>query len=249
MSRTTMIPGMFTVPRPVGVSRMNRRPEGLRQPTKDIKGQGETVSPGLTARIESRLPMAFAALFVTVLCPLRVEAHLNSTGLGPVYDGLVHFLLSPEDLVPVLGLALFAGLRGAAHGRRALFVLPAAWLLGGFVGMGAPTSRGTALTAVSFLLLGVLVAADARLSLRATTVLAALIGLFHGYLNGAGMGQPDVGAVALLGLVFAVFVLVAIAAAFVVRLRWAWTRIAIRVVGSWIVASGLLMVGWAVRRG
>ena len=191
----------------------------------------------------------FAALFAMVLCPLRVEAHLNSTGLGPVYDGLVHFLLSPEDLVPVLALALFAGLRGAAYGRRALFVLPGAWLLGGFVGMSAITSRGSALTAISFLLLGGLLAADARLSLRATTILAALVGLFHGYLNGAGMGQPGVGAVALLGLVFAVFVLVALAAALVVRLRRPWTRIAVRVVGSWITASGLLMVGWAVRRG
>ena len=193
--------------------------------------------------------MFLAALFAITLCPLRVEAHLNSTGLGPVYDGLVHFLLSPEDLVPVLALALFAGLRGAAHGRRALFVLPGAWLLGGFVGMAATTSRGSALTAISFLLLGGLLAADAALSLRATTVLAALVGLFHGYLNGAGMGQPGVGAVALLGLVLAVFVLVALAAALVVRLRWPWTRIAVRVVGSWITASGLLMVGWALRRG
>ena len=54
---------------------------------------------------------------------------------------------------------------------------------------------------------------------------------------------------ALLGLVLAVFVLVALAAALVVRLRWPWTRIAVRVVGSWITASGLLMVGWALRRG
>jgi len=199
--------------------------------------------------IESRLPVFFAALFAITLCPLRAEAHLNSTGLGPVYDGLAHFLLSPEDLVPVLALALFAGLRGAAHGRRALFVLPGAWLLGGFVGMAATTSRGSALTAISFLLLGGLLAADARLSLRATTVLAALVGLFHGYLNGAGMGQPGVGAVALLGLAFAVFVLVALAAALVVRLRWPWTRIVVRVVGSWVAASGLLMVGWALRRG
>jgi urease accessory protein len=195
------------------------------------------------------LLVALAVPFATILFPLRVEAHLNSTGLGPVYDGLAHFLLSPEDLVPVLALALFAGLRGAAYGRRALFVLPGAWLLGGLIGMAAPTNRGTALTAISFLILGGLLAADARLSLRATAALAALVGLCHGYLNGAGMGQPGVGAVALLGLVFAVFVLVALAAALVVRLRWPWTRIAVRVFGSWIAASGLLMVGWAVRRG
>jgi len=47
--------------------------------------------------------------------------------------------------------------------------------------------------------------------------------------------------------VFAVFVLVALAAAFVVRLRADWARIAVRVAGSWIAASGLLMLGWAVR--
>jgi urease accessory protein len=63
------------------------------------------------------------------------------------------------------------------------------------------------------------------------------------------VGQPATGALALLGLVFAVFVLVAIAAAFVVKLRQQWTRIAVRVVGSWITASGLLMLGWAARKG
>lgn len=197
--------------------------------------------------IKSRLPLLLGALFVLVLCPSRAEAHLNSTGLGPVYDGLLHFLLSPEDLVPVLGLALFAGLRGAAYGRRALLVLPSAWLLSGFFGLAATTSGGALLTAISLLLLGGLVAADAQLSLRATTVLAALLGFVHGYLNGAAMGQPGVGAVALLGLVSAVFVMVALAAALVVRLRWPWTRIAVRVVGSWIAASGLLMLGWAMR--
>ena len=33
--------------------------------------------------------------------------------MGPIYDGLMHFLMSPEDLVPALALALLAGLRGA----------------------------------------------------------------------------------------------------------------------------------------
>jgi hydrogenase/urease accessory protein HupE len=191
--------------------------------------------------------LLFVALASIVIVPTRVEAHLNSTGMGPVYDGLLHILISPEDLIPVLALALFAGLRGAEHGRRALFVLPSAWLIGGLVGLSSTTSANPILTAISFLLLGGLVAVDAQLSLRATTVIAAMLGLVHGYLNGAGMGQPGVGAVALLGLVFMVFVLVSVFAAFVVRLRWPWTRIAVRVVGSWIVASGLLVLGWNLR--
>jgi urease accessory protein len=194
-----------------------------------------------------RIVLLLVALALIVIVPTRVEAHLNSTGMGPVYDGLLHILISPEDLIPVLALALFAGLRGAEHGRRALFVLPSAWLIGGLVGLSSTTTANPILAAISFLLLGGLVAVDAQLSLRATTVIAAMLGLVHGYLNGAGMGQPGVGAVALLGLVFMVFVLVSVFAAFVVRLRWPWTRIAVRVVGSWIVASGLLVLGWNLR--
>jgi hypothetical protein len=45
-----------------------------------------------------------------------------------------------------------------------------------------------------------------------------------------------------------VFVLVALTAALVVQLRAHWARIAVRVAGSWIAASGLLMLGWAVRK-
>jgi urease accessory protein len=199
------------------------------------------------ARLKSWCSMSLGIVFLMILCPVPAEAHLNSTGMGPTYDGLLHFLQSPEDVIPVLALALFAGLRGAAHGRRALFVLSVAWLLGGLVGLASTSSGNSILTAVSFLLLGGLVAADARLSLRVTSVIAALLGLQHGYLNGAGMGQPGIGAVALLGIVFMVFVFVAFSTALVVSLRWPWTRIAVRVVGSWIVASGLLMLGWNLR--
>ncbi|MGB7467024.1 MAG: hypothetical protein WBW14_29330, partial [Candidatus Acidiferrum sp.] len=66
---------------------------------------------------------------------------------------------------------------------------------------------------------------------------------------GAGMGRPEDAVFALLGIAFAVFVLVALAASFVAPLRQQWARIAVRVAGSWIAASGLLMLGWAVRRG
>ena len=43
------------------------------------------------------------------------------------------------------------------------------------------------------------------------------------------------------------FVLVALAAGLVVALRTPWTRIAVRVAGSWIAAIGLLLLGWSFR--
>jgi hydrogenase/urease accessory protein HupE len=197
---------------------------------------------------KSQLPLYAFFAFTLLMWTVPAEAHLNSTGMGPFYDGLMHFLMSPEDIIPVLALALLAGLRGANYGRRALFVLPTAWLLGALAGLSALSAAPHPfIGAAWFLLLGGLVAADARLSLRVTTALAALLGLYHGYLNGAGLGQSLSVMVTLVGLVFAIFVLVALIAAFVVRLHASWARIAVRVGGSWIAASGLLMLGWAVR--
>ena len=197
---------------------------------------------------QSRIPIYAAVFFTCAMSPVVAHAHLNSTGMGPIYDGLMHFLMSPEDLVPVLALALLSGLRGATYGRRTLFVLPAAWLLGGLAGLAAAATNGNAIvSAVWFLLMGGLLALDAKLSLRVATAIAAFLGLYHGYLNGAGLGLSFPSAAALLGLIFAVFVLVALAAAFVIQLQASWARIAVRVVGSWIFASGLLLMGWAVR--
>jgi hydrogenase/urease accessory protein HupE len=191
---------------------------------------------------------AGALAFGLALACGPARAHLQSTGMGPFYDGLAHFLTSPEDLVPALALALLAGLRGAACGRRAMFTLPAAWLLGSVVGWSAAAADGGALSiSFWFLLLGGLVAADAKLSPRAITALGVLLGLVHGYFNGTGMGLSATAAVAGLGLATAVFVLMALVAAFVVRLQAQWARIGVRVGGSWIAATGLLALGWSMR--
>lgn len=154
----------------------------------------------------------------------------------------------PMAVRPVVAASALAGLRGAAYGRRASFTLPVAWLLGSLFGLTAVATTGSAvLSALWFLLLGGLVIADAKLSLSAITALAALLGVIHGYLNGTGMGQSGFAIVALLGLTSGVFVLIVLAAAFVVQLRVQWARIAVRVAGSWIAASGLLMLGWWFR--
>jgi hydrogenase/urease accessory protein HupE len=193
--------------------------------------------------------LGVAGGFGLAVWPPGAEAHLVTTGLGPVYDGISHFALTPEDLVPALALALLAGLRGAAHGRRTLFVLPAAWLLGGLLGLATHGGMSPVPTSISFVLLGGLVAADARLPLCAMTVLAGLLGLLHGYLNGAAMAQAGPGALGVAGIVAAVFTFVALAASLVAPLRAAWARVVVRVAGSWIAATGLLLLGWALRPG
>jgi hydrogenase/urease accessory protein HupE len=199
------------------------------------------------AAIARALGVSLAASAFALL-PSRAEAHLVTTGLGPVYDGISHVLMSPDDLVPIVAMALLAGLNGPAAGRRALFAFTGAWLAGGIAGYlsGHAVIPGST-TALSFLLIGGLTAADRRLSPSTVAALAVGIGLLHGWLNGAGIAEAQNDPLGLAGIVSALFVLVAIASAFVVSLRADWMRIAVRVAGSWVAAIGLLMFGWSLR--
>jgi len=187
-----------------------------------------------------------AAFSADLLKPANAAAHLVTTGMGPVYDGIGHLLLTPEDLVPALAVALYAGLRGRAPGRRALFFFPLAWLIGGFIGLAANTMPTFPVSAFSFLLVGILIAADLRLPDNAFTVLAIAVGIMHGFFNGIAL-KAGLGGLGLLGIMSALFVLVAIVSAFVVSLKPPWTRIAVRVAGSWVAAMGMLMIGWFFR--
>lgn len=201
-------------------------------------------------RLQSR--RGSLALFGALLLaagPTAAQAHLVTTGLGPVYDGIGHFLLSPDDLLPAVALALFAGLRGPRPGRLALFALPAAWLLGGLAGQLASSPPHFPLTPFSFLVVGILVAADARLAPALVAALAIALGLLHGFLNGVAISEAGASVpLEVTGIMAMLFVLVALVAAFVISLRPPWARIVVRIAGSWIAATGLLLLGWALHK-
>jgi urease accessory protein len=198
--------------------------------------------------MRTRAPGAgLLALLAALLIPVRADAHLVTTGLGPVYDGIGHLLLTPEDLVPILALALFAGLRGARAGRLTLFGLPVAWLAGGLLGLRFGTAVAAPIPALSFIVLGLLVAVDLNLPDGAVAALACGLGLVHGLLNGPALAGNGPGALGLLGIVAVAFVLVALASALVASLKAPAARIAVRVAGSWVAAIGLLLLGWAIR--
>ena len=187
---------------------------------------------------------AGAGLF---LWPGLAQAHLMTTGLGPVYDGISHLFLTFDDLIPVVAMAVLAGLNGPAAGRRVLLALPVAWLAGGLAGFSwkAPLLP-PGVTAVSFLVVGGLVALDGRLSPKVVAGLALALGLVHGWLNGAGIAEASREALGVVGIVGAIFVLTAVVSAWVVSLRRPWSRVVARVAGSWTAAIGLLMLGWTL---
>jgi len=208
-----------------------------------------TMRPQLQHHLRTFVRLFAIALLLSI--PSSVHAHLVTTGLGPVYDGIGHFVLSLDDLLPVIAISLLAGMRGPRPGRFTLFLLPLAWFAGGLFGMQSHPAHTFPIQSISFMVLGVLVASNLRLPAEIVAAIAILLGAIHGYLNGGALSAagPAAGTLELLGILAVIFVLVALVASFVIWLRWDWTRIAVRVAGSWIAAIGLLLLGWGLRGG
>ena len=198
-------------------------------------------------RLNRQTVAPIAAAFF-VLWPLTASAHLVNSGLGPFYDGALHLLLSPGDLLAVVAFALFAGLSGAKAGRWTSVMLPFAWFTAGLVGMQiGPGVALPWLNILSFVILGVMVAANVRLPAITVALAAVLVGTLYGLVDGAALSASGAGWPALSGIVLTVLVCVLLGSALVVSLRSEWSRIALRVAGSWVAAVGMLMSGWLLQ--
>jgi hypothetical protein len=172
--------------------------------------------------------------------------------MGPLYDGVAHFGMSPEDILPVVALGLYAGLRGPAAARAATLAVGLGWLLGGAAalsGLAPPAGLLLAVTAALLLGLGGLLAADARTPAAASLVLGAGLGLVRGCADLVGVEGSVPHAGALLGMTACATAGLALAASLTLPLTRFALVIAARVGGSWIAAVGLLLAGWLWRFG
>jgi urease accessory protein len=196
-----------------------------------------------------RLILFWLPLAITLIVAPPAHAHLMNTGFGPFYDGLTHLFVTPEDLLPVIALALLAGLRGPRFGRVVLVALPIAWLVGSVAGLlWAPQVTLPVAETIVTIALGALLAADCPLPIAAAGLLAVLLGSLHGILNGSELPKTtSSGQISAAGVAAALFVVVSLLAGQAASVRVPWARVAARVAGSWIVAIGLLMLGWAMR--
>lgn len=191
-----------------------------------------------------------AAMAVAALLggPAAAHAHLVQSGLGPFYDGIAHFALSPDDWLLTLALALLGGLSGKRAGRLVLFALPAAWALGGMAGLARDTvAEWPLLGAIALVGLGALVAWNPRLPSAAPAAIALVLGGLHGYCNGSLAAAGGIELAGIAGVATTTFVVAALAGAAVVALDGPTSRVVVRVAGSWIAAIGLLLIGWTAR--
>ncbi|SMC29856.1 Hydrogenase/urease accessory protein HupE [Andreprevotia lacus DSM 23236] len=178
-------------------------------------------------------------------------AHAALQGAGDFYAGALHPLTSPEHMLPLLLIGLLAGQNGHRTMSFTLLVLPLSLAIGAAVSFGWPRLPGSFLGCMALaMLLGGLLALAWRLPRSAVGLLAAACGLIVGYANGSAISADMQPVVFVAGLMAVGFLLQAYGMALVSALlacQRGWLTIAIRVLGSWSVAIGLLVISLSHR--
>jgi len=188
-------------------------------------------------------PTIIALVGLLVTMPAPAFAHSVDKRFGDFYGGMLHPLTALEHLLPLIGLSLLAGQQGAKQARWVMLALPVGLLTGAVAGVyGSPHLWIEWINRASFLLVGLAVAAAVRLPPQLLIGISFLLGISHGYENVADITSVVAMRLFLPGLVCAGLSLVTVVAAITVSRRLSWQRIAVRVVGSWITAIGLLII-------
>jgi urease accessory protein len=119
------------------------------------------------------------------LVPVLVQAHPLHGESRSFASGLSHPLHGWDHILAMVAVGLWA----AQLGGRALWLVPAAFVslmtMGGILGaLGVPVPGVEAGILASVLVLGLLIAAAARLPLAASLGLVGLFAIFHGHAHG-----------------------------------------------------------------
>jgi urease accessory protein len=163
-------------------------------------------------------------------------------GVGDFYSGMLHPLTALEFLLSWVALAMFAGQQGRKTALLTLAIFPSALVLGASLGTVVTSPAWLpAMNLVLIPILGLAVVLAISFPTPARVILVALVGLLHGLANGAEITAqvspwrfiPGLATIAVLVLAYGI--------GLVRSVKKPWTRIAVRVAGSWITAAGIMV--------
>ena len=181
---------------------------------------------------------------------VSATAHAAVGDHSALLEGFIHPLTAPEDVLFVLGCGL---LIGQAYDTRANAV-PLLWLalacgvlLAPWV---APIDWVELVNVGSVLIVGILVALAANVSSAILFFGIAVLSVVHGVANGTGLPTGRSLFEFAIGAAFACSALTfytSLGVAWVVKAERGWRLIAVRVVGSWLFAIGIIVLAGPLR--
>ena len=169
---------------------------------------------------DARSVAVFAIAATLLAVPSPLAAHEGGTAAG-LLSGLLHPISGADHVLAMIAV----GIWGAQLGQPAIWVLPVTFpmvmALGGMLGLlGIPLPGVEVGIGLSALLLGIMVAREARPPLKAAAVLVAFFAVFHGYAHGAELPEGQSGILYSIGFVASTGTLHACGIAIGVIHRW-----------------------------
>ena len=176
-------------------------------------------------------------------------AHAHDViGVGGFYGGLLHPLLVPAHIMALVALGLLMGQQ--APDRHALLALLTAALVAGIVVIVlafAADNPDYAVLAVAALA-GIAVAAGRPLPVALTGPIVLVAGVAVALDSVPQEISMPATFLALVATAIMAVIVTALAAAIATRLARGWPAIAVRVAGSWIAASAILVLALRLTR-
>jgi urease accessory protein len=183
----------------------------------------------------------FTVLVGLVLFPSKVFAHLADGRFGDFYAGSFHLLTAIEHVIPLVALGLIAGQQGKKSSRAYVLLVPLALIVGTCIGINfSVNSYSVYVNSFSFLVIGGLIAWNKKLPMWMMFIIAIIFSIAHGFSNGTAFEFSLSKFNYTLGVAVAGLAVTSIFAGIVLSLNKDWQKIAVRVVGSWIAAIGLI---------
>jgi len=187
----------------------------------------------------SRTGLAAAAL---VSGSLPAFAHAPIKGIGTFYNGVLHPVLVPGHLLLLLATGFFLGQFAPRSSRTALPVFALALAAGLAVSAFEAPALPSWMVSGLALLAGLLVALRFEPFSALAIWLALVAGLLVGLDSVPDAGEGDRAWLALSGTAVGGLLLVIFAGGASATFNRSWQPIAIRVLGSWVAASSLMML-------
>jgi urease accessory protein len=175
-----------------------------------------------------------------LLAATPVWAHEQSGQAAGFVTGLKHPVSGLDHVLAMISV----GLWGAQLGHPAVWILPVVFPMvmasGGFLGlMGVPLPGTEIGIAVSAILLGLMVALEARPPLWVAAGLVGFFGIFHGHTHGTELPAGENALLYSVGFVIATGCLHGIGIGIGVAHRWSAGRIALRLAGAVVALAGV----------
>ena len=144
------------------------------------------------------------------------------------------------------------GLWGAQLGAPAIWLLPVTFPMmmacGGFLGLvGVPLPGVEIAIGLSALVLGAMVAAEARPPIAVAALLVAGFAIFHGHAHGVELPPGQNGLTYSIGFVVATGCLHAVGITVGLVERWNWGRVGLRAAGTLVALAGVWFVWSALK--